>query len=100
MSTGLRLCLLHLHKRIIEIMASMVFIESLNEVEYKAVKYRMQKARKIEIFLNRTVFGTPSNKGQYHLMMDNDDQLEKILKYNDSKAQLLICVTPFLTKIV
>jgi hypothetical protein len=40
-------CLLHLHKHIIEKMASILFIESLNEVESKAVKHRIWKAEKI-----------------------------------------------------
>jgi hypothetical protein len=71
-------CLLHLHKRIIEKMASMLFIESLNEVKSKAAKHRIWKAKQIQKILNKTVFDTPSNKGQYHLFMDNDGQLGEI----------------------
>jgi hypothetical protein len=35
------------------------------------------------------VFGTPSNKGQYHLTIKNYGQLGEI-KYNDINAQLLM----------
>jgi hypothetical protein len=57
--------------------------------ESKAVKHRIWKAKQIQKILNKTVFGTPSNKGQYHLPMDNDGQLGEI-KFNDSKAQQLM----------
>jgi hypothetical protein len=82
-------CLLRLHKRIIEKMTSMLFIESLNEVESKVVKHRLWKAKQIQKILNKTVVDTPSNKVQYHLPMDNDGQPGEI-KFNDSKAQQLM----------
>jgi hypothetical protein len=40
-------CLLHLHNRIIEKMASILLIESLHEVESKAVKHHIWKAKQM-----------------------------------------------------
>jgi hypothetical protein len=79
-------CILHLHKRVIEKIVSLVFLRSLSEQESnKAARFRHTVL--VGNWLNEKAFGEPNDPGTYSIPMDkNTGELGEV-KFNDNYAK-------------
>jgi hypothetical protein len=95
-------CVLHLHKRVMEKILSLIFTRSLGEQE-KTKAVRLVHAEKMSKWLNEKAFGTVDDPGTYSVPMDDKTGELGEVKFNDGYAKdvenvLSELITKFLTK--
>jgi hypothetical protein len=81
-------CILHLHKRVIENILSMILIRSLGEQE-KTKAARLRHGEKTSKMLNDHVFGTHDDPGTYSAPMDETYGELGEVEFNDGYATLV-----------
>jgi hypothetical protein len=82
-------CVLHLHKRVMEKILSLIFTRSLGEHE-NTTAAGLLHAQKMSKWLNKKAFGTVDDPGTYFSvpMDDNTDELGEV-KFNDGYAKVV-----------
>jgi hypothetical protein len=80
------LCILHLHKRVIENVIEMLMRQSLNEADNQSKDGRIALCRKVSKHLNTLAFIIPEDPGPYVVPHDKDGKSGDI-KFNDGWAE-------------
>jgi hypothetical protein len=81
--------ILHLHKRIIEKIMSLVYALCLNEHSKDNKQQRLEYAKNMSDFLNENAFGSPDKPGFYHVPMDQKTVYLGEVKFNDGVPKKL-----------
>jgi hypothetical protein len=95
-------CVLHLHKRVVEKILSLIFIRSLGEQKKKKA-VRLVHSQNKSKWLNTKAFGTVDDPGTYNVPMEYKTGELGEVKFNDGYAKdvekvLSELITKFLTK--
>jgi hypothetical protein len=80
-------CILHMHKRLIEKVMTLIFVLTLDEASASNNGAREKKAKEIEKIINTIAFGTADKPGRYSVPYDK--QKSEILDVNHEWAQKL-----------
>jgi hypothetical protein len=80
---------LHLHKRVVENVMSLIYALALNIHSKDNKKARLKYTESMSEFLNENAFGTPEKPGNYNVPMDEETGELGEVKFNDgmSKSQ-------------
>jgi hypothetical protein len=93
-------CILHLHKRIIEKLLTMVFCASLDEISTSNKAARKRQAKKISEYINTIAYGTPEDPGNYQVPFDSKTGKIAEVKFDDSRAKLLELHLPKILEVI
>jgi hypothetical protein len=93
-------CILHLHKRIIEKLTTMVFCASLDEISTSNKEARKLQAKKISEYKNTMAYGTPEDPGNYQFPFDSKTENIAEVKFDDSRATLLELQLPKIIQVI
>jgi predicted butyrate kinase (DUF1464 family) len=87
-------CILHLHKRVMEKITSMIYSISLDEVLTTNKNARKKQAAKVSAIINISAFGTPGDLGMYKVQFEPRTGKVGEVKCDDSCAKYLEVVLP------
>jgi hypothetical protein len=81
-------CVLHLHKRVIEKVMTMIYCVSLDEVSTTNNNARKGQIVKIAHIINTIAYGTPTDPGTYRVPYDPKTGLIGEVKFDVSRAKV------------
>jgi hypothetical protein len=81
--------ILHMHKRLIEKVMTLIFVLTLDEASASNKGKRARKAKEIEKIINTTVFGTAEKPGRYCVPFHKQKSEILDVSFNDEWAQKL-----------
>jgi hypothetical protein len=80
-------CVLHLHKRVIEKVTTMIYCVSLDEVSTTNKNARKRQIAKISHIINTIAYDTPTDPGTYRVPNDQKKGLIGEVKFDESRAK-------------
>jgi hypothetical protein len=80
-------CVLHLHKRVIEKIMTMIYCMSVDEVSKTNKNARKRQIVKIAHIINTIAYGTPIDPGTYRVPYDPKTGLIGEVEFDDSRAK-------------
>jgi hypothetical protein len=87
-------CILHLHKRVMEKIMSIIYSISLDEMSRTNKTTRKCQARNISDIINVSAYGKPGDPGTYKVPYDPRTGKFGEVKFDDSRAKKLDAVLP------
>jgi hypothetical protein len=93
-------CILHLHKRIIEKLITMVFCVSLDDISTINKTAIKCQAKKISEYINTMAYGTPEDPGKYQVPFDSKTRKIAEVKFDYSRAKLLELQLPKIVQVI